>query len=347
MSTSYATTIHDAFHSDDVVDDIVSHAAQLGRTISPEHQDEIRGVLRRFDRKKKEASMRPYDLFLKTLEAEASTKSALGPDIAEAAMHFARGVGHNASGIATKVKNSVGRHVDDIKGRIAESTAERIAGQAAPHIQGLISPEGVGRMVEQPGVKNLIREHVAEAAVSPLDLLFGKRKTASVSACETRSYDLFMSQFELSKSASARNAAIDRHGFAPTGPVFAARERAPVGENVRETTQASTPISMAQATRYDEKQANALLKGLGGGFLLGAGGVAAADKLSDNKQKATADILRSKATYNRNRIRYQQTFQKLAPAAQREILKSYDAYAGSVAQGAEEGLYPVSGASLF
>jgi len=56
-----------------------------------------------------------------------------------------------------------------------------------------------------------------------------------------------------------------------------------------------------------------------------------------------AAIMAAKSRFNRSRLVYQQTFRKLEPTAQKEILKAYDDYTSTIDGAIRAGKYPRGG----
>lgn len=106
-------------------------------------------------------------------------KQAIATDVINAVTHAAVGVRHNAGALATKAKSIVNHHVEDVKGRVVSTAVDRVMEHARPKIDQMMTPHAIGQIVDTPGVRNVIKDHVADAAASPLDLLFGKRKSAA------------------------------------------------------------------------------------------------------------------------------------------------------------------------
>lgn len=73
------------------------------------------------------------------------------------------------------------------------------------------------------------------------------------------------------------------------------------------------------------------------------------DRLLDSGQTQTYDrethakILAQKAKFNRSRLVYQQTFRKLPPEGQQEILKHFDSYNRTINKAVIDGKYPLGG----
>lgn len=269
------------------------------------------------------------------------TKQAVGADIAMAANQLVGGMQHMAGGVKLRAGHALAHHAEDLKQRMVGAVADRVAGQFAPHVEHVMSPQGLGEVMARPEIQQVVKQHLDQ--VNPLDMLFGRRKSAAedphaayMDKLASRA-DVTAMGMGLGATVGAANARLFPAEFKTTprtpdeekrdlllgaaaGTGLGAVSGFAMGTPGFETAyQASSAMRSSPFRKAIEFLPRVLKKHANTPFSIFG---SAPDQQYD--KETHAKLVRAKAQLSRAKLVNSPGFVKLTPAAQKQIMKAHD-----------------------
>lgn len=273
---------------------------------------------------------------------DGHAKQAVGADLAAMANHTAGALRYNLGALKARAGHFVGHQMEDMKSRLVGAVADRVAGQVAPHVEQLMTPQGLGQIAGRPEVKQLVHEHLSN--MSPVDMIFGRAKNAAedphaaymatkaagetdrilmglgigaaAGALNAKLFPLELKAEPRTKAEERRDILLEGGAAGGLGAIVGKAMSQPGFEAAYQAHRVAKPEALGEALKrlpqVLKKRANAPFSIFGG----------APEQQYD--KETHAKLVRAKAQLSRAKLVNAPGFAKLSPEAQKEILRAHD-----------------------